>query len=75
MQLAGDRWSLLILRDVAMHDRRSRRDLLTGSEQGISAPLLSRRLKDLPTAGFLRKEEARYLVGGCRRGMPVAGPA
>lgn len=58
MQLAGDRWSPLILRDVAMHDRRSFRDLLTGSEEGISAPLLSRRLKDLTTAGFLRKEEA-----------------
>ena len=58
VEVLGDRWCLLILRDVAMHDRRTFRQLLTGSEEGISAPLLSRRLTDLTIAGLLTKAEA-----------------
>ena len=57
LEMLGDRWSLLILRDIVLHDRRSFRDLLTGSEEGISAPVLSRRLTDLVEAGFLAKNE------------------
>ncbi|CAM2954868.1 helix-turn-helix domain-containing protein [Actinomyces slackii] len=55
--MMGDQWSLLILRDIALHDRRSFRELLTGSDEGISAPVLSRRLTDLTAAGFLTKTE------------------
>lgn len=55
LEMLGDQWSLLILRDIAVHDRRSFRELLTGSEEGISAPVLSRRLSDLVRAGFLTK--------------------
>ncbi len=55
LEMLGDQWSLLILRDIATHDRRSFRELLTSSEEGISAPVLSRRLSDLVTAGFLTK--------------------
>ncbi len=57
LEILGDRWSLLILRDIVLHDRRSFRELLTGSEEGISAPVLSRRLTDLVEAGFLTKSE------------------
>ena len=57
LEMLGDRWSLLILRDIVLHDRRSFRELLTGSEEGISAPVLSRRLADLVDAGFLTKNE------------------
>ena len=57
LEMLGDQWSLLILRDIAMHDRRSFRELLTGSEEGISAPVLSRRLSDLVSTGFLTKTE------------------
>lgn len=57
LEMLGDQWSLLILRDIALHDRRSFRDLLTGSDEGISAPVLSRRLSDLVSAGFLAKEK------------------
>ena len=57
LEMLGDRWSLLILRDIVLHDRRSFRELLTGSEEGISAPVLSRRLADLVEAGFLTKNE------------------
>ena len=47
LEMLGDRWSLLILRDIVLHDRCSFRELLTSSEEGISAPVLSRRLADL----------------------------
>jgi len=57
LEMLGDRWSLLILRDIVLHDLRSYRELLTGSEEGISAPVLSRRLTDLVEAGFLAKNE------------------
>ena len=57
LEMLGDRWSLLILRDIVLHDRRSFRELLTGSEEGISAPVLSRRLTDLVETGFLTKSE------------------
>lgn len=57
LEMLGDRWSLLILRDIVLHDRRSFRELLTGSEEGISAPVLSRRLTDLVETGFLAKNE------------------
>lgn len=57
LEMVGDQWSLLILRDIAMYDRRSFRELLTGSEEGISAPVLSRRLTDLTASGFLSKTE------------------
>ena len=57
LEMLGDRWSLLILRDIVLHDRRSFRVLLTGSEEGISAPVLSRRLTDLVETGFLAKNE------------------
>ena len=55
LEMLGDQWSLLVLRDIALHDRRSFRELLTGSDEGISAPVLSRRLADLVTSGFLTK--------------------
>lgn len=57
LEMLGDQWSLLILRDIAMRDRRSFRELLARSDEGISAPVLSRRLADLTAAGFLRKSE------------------
>lgn len=67
VELLGDRWSLLILRDVARHDGRSFRDLLIHSAEGISAPVLSRRLADLVAAGFLSKAEAPRGKQGCYR--------
>lgn len=58
LEMLGDQWSLVILRDIAIYDRRSFRELCTANDEGISAPVLSRRLTDLTTAGFLTKTEA-----------------
>ena len=43
----GDRWSLLVLRDVMFGNRRHFRELLAGSEEGIASNILADRLKRL----------------------------
>ena len=54
--------------------RRSFRELLTANAEGISAPVLSRRLTDLTSAGFLTKTQApRGKQGGTR--SPSSGSA
>ncbi|QZY50878.1 winged helix-turn-helix transcriptional regulator [Leucobacter tenebrionis] len=62
----GDRWTLLILRDIVFEDRRYFRALLTGSAEGIATNILADRLARLLDAGILtrgaagRGQRARY---------------
>jgi DNA-binding HxlR family transcriptional regulator len=66
IEVLGDRWSLLILRDVIFGDRRYFRGLLTGSVEGIASNILADRLVRLVEAGILargtaaRGQRARY---------------
>jgi DNA-binding HxlR family transcriptional regulator len=66
VEVLGDRWSLLILRDVIFSDRRHFRALLTGSVEGIASNILADRLVRLVDAGILsrgtaaRGQRARY---------------
>ncbi len=66
VELLGDRWSLLVLRDVIFGDRRYFRALLTGSMEGIASNILADRLVRLVEAGLLtrgtavRGQRARY---------------
>ncbi len=53
MEALGDRWSLVILRDMMFGDRRTFRDILTRSEEGIASNILAQRLKKLTAEGFL----------------------
>ncbi|MBB5911686.1 DNA-binding HxlR family transcriptional regulator [Nocardia transvalensis] len=59
IEVIGDRWTLLVLRDVIFGDRRYFRELLAGSEEGIASNILSDRLKRLVAAGLLSREDAR----------------
>jgi DNA-binding HxlR family transcriptional regulator len=59
----GDRWSLLVLRDVMFGNRRHFRELLAGSEEGIASNILADRLKRLVNADLLTRED----VGPGRR--------
>src|SRR2546421_10492446 len=54
----GDRWSLLVLRDVMFGNRRYFRELLAGSEERIASNILADRLKRLVSAGLLTREDA-----------------
>ncbi|GAB3156311.1 winged helix-turn-helix transcriptional regulator [Microbispora hainanensis] len=64
VEALGDRWSLIVLRDVVFGGRRHFRDLLANSEEGIASNILSSRLKALVAGGLLTHEDA----GRGRRG-------
>lgn len=49
----GDRWSLLVIRDVMFGNRRTYSELLSQSEEGIASNILADRLKRLQAAGLL----------------------
>lgn len=55
VDVLGDRWMLLVLRDIAFSDRRHFRALLTGSAEGIASNILADRLKRLLDAGLLSR--------------------
>lgn len=57
LEVLGDRWSLLIVRDIIFGSRRHFRELLTKSEEGISSNILSDRLKNLMEQGVLTRED------------------
>ena len=54
LDLLGDKWSLLILRDAILLDKRRYKDFLA-SPEGISTNILASRLKQLEGAGILEK--------------------
>ena len=53
----GDKWSLLIIRDVMFGNRRHFRELLNKSEEGISSNILSDRLKTLLDEGIITRAD------------------
>lgn len=55
LEQLGDRWSLIVIRDVMFGNRRGFGDLLSNSEEGIASNILSDRLKRLTAAGLLSK--------------------
>ena len=55
----GDRWSLIVLRDIVFGDRRYFRELQAHSIEGIASNILADRLKRLVEAGLLTREDAR----------------
>lgn len=55
MEVLGDRWTLVILRDMMFGNRRSFRDLLTRSEEGIASNILASRLKKLLAEGLVTR--------------------
>jgi DNA-binding HxlR family transcriptional regulator len=44
VEALGDRWSLIVIRDLMFGNRRHFRELLTRSEEGIASNIHSRRL-------------------------------
>ncbi|QDY69974.1 winged helix-turn-helix transcriptional regulator [Qingshengfaniella alkalisoli] len=55
LEVIGDRWSLIVLRDIMFGNRRSFREILTKSEEGIASNILSNRLKKLQAEGLITK--------------------
>jgi DNA-binding HxlR family transcriptional regulator len=57
LEVIGDKWSLLIVRDLMFGNRRHFRELLTKSEEGISSNILADRLKTLLDQGIITRED------------------
>lgn len=57
IELIGDRWTLLILRDIVFANRRHFRELLRGSDEGITSSVLADRLDRLVDAGILTRAD------------------
>lgn len=56
LDLIGDKWSLLIVRDMLMYQKKTFKDL-TNSDEGIATNLLSTRLKMLESIGVITKRK------------------
>ena len=59
IEVFGDRWSLIVLRDIVFGDRRYFRELQAGSLEGIASNILADRLKRLVKSGLLTREDTR----------------
>ena len=57
LETLGDRWSLIVIRDIMFGNRRHFRELLNGSEEGIASNILADRLKRLVASGLLGKAD------------------
>lgn len=57
LEVVGDKWSLIVIRDIIFGNRRHFRELLTNSEEGIASNILADRLKRLVEAEILTKED------------------
>lgn len=56
LEVIGDRWTLLIIRDMAFAGKRHFREFLKG-EEGISSRTLAERLQTLQDEGIVTREE------------------
>lgn len=57
LEILGDRWSLIVIRDIIFGGRRRYRELLNRSEEGIASNILADRLKRLLAAGLMTKAD------------------
>ena len=73
VDVLGDRWTLLVLRDIIFFDRRHFRALLTGSTEGIASNILADRLKRLLDAGLLARGGAAVRGQRARFSLTEAG--
>jgi DNA-binding HxlR family transcriptional regulator len=57
LETLGDRWSLIVIRDIMFGNRRHFRVLLGESEEGIASNILADRLKRLVERGLLTRAD------------------
>jgi DNA-binding HxlR family transcriptional regulator len=55
LEALGDKWSLIVVRDVMFGGRRRFRELLTASQEGIASNILADRLQHLVELGVLTR--------------------
>jgi len=57
LEALGDRWSLIVIRDLMFGNRRHFRELLTRSEERIASNILADRLRRLEKAGLVFRRD------------------
>ncbi|MDX3926497.1 MAG: helix-turn-helix domain-containing protein [Shinella sp.] len=57
LEILGDRWSLIVIRDMMFGNRRHFRELLTKSDEGIASNILADRLKRLMEEGLITRSD------------------
>jgi len=57
VEIFGDQWSLLVIRDIIFTNRRHFRELLTNSVEGIASNILADRLQRLVRQGIIVKSQ------------------
>ena len=57
LEILGDTWSLLVIRDIIFGNRRHFRELLKNSEEGIASNVLADRLKTLVEQGIITRSD------------------
>jgi DNA-binding HxlR family transcriptional regulator len=57
LEVLGDHWSLIIIRDIMFGNRRHFRELLQNSEEKIASNILANRLKRLLDRGLLTRHD------------------
>jgi hypothetical protein len=57
LEALGDRWSLIVIRDLMFSNRRHFRELLTRSEERIASNILADRLTRLEKAGLVSRRD------------------
>jgi DNA-binding HxlR family transcriptional regulator len=55
LETLGDRWSLIVIRDLMFGSRRHFRELPAGSKESIASNILADRLKRLEAAGLVSR--------------------
>lgn len=57
LEVLGDRWSLIVIRDIMFGNRRHFRELLQNSQEQIASNILADRLRRLVDRGLLTRED------------------
>nr|WP_225578474.1 helix-turn-helix domain-containing protein [Rhodanobacter sp. 7MK24] len=57
LEVLGDQWTLLVIRDIVFVNRRHFRELLTKSLEGIASNILADRLRKLVEQGIITKSD------------------
>ncbi|MEZ5757963.1 MAG: helix-turn-helix domain-containing protein [Emcibacteraceae bacterium] len=75
LELVGDKWSLLILRDILLRDKKFYQEFVASAE-GIATNILSNRLAMLESNGFINKQRdtedrKRYIYSPTKKGLDL----
>ncbi|MBT5074524.1 MAG: helix-turn-helix transcriptional regulator [Kordiimonadaceae bacterium] len=75
LDFIGDKWSLIILRDIMLEEKKFFLDFI-GSHEGIATNILTNRLANLESDGFINKirdtaDKKRFVYSPTKKGLDI----